>query len=110
MSVDMVIVYAAAIAGITTVFVQLIKDGLVDPRMADTPARTALLRGINYLINFALLALALATQGAWAWGDLLFYIGLALGQSLGANMGYKIINKPSAPLPPPATPPDEVTP
>lgn len=96
---------ALAVTGITAMLVQLIKDGLVDPRMVDSAARNALLRSINYALNILLLVGALATQGQLRLADSWVYVALAFGQSFASHFEYKTLSQGSGlkPIAPPVT-------
>jgi hypothetical protein len=79
---------AVSIAYVTTFIVQFFKDTLIDPRMADTPARSALLRGISYALNFGFLIGALAIAHQFDPTLLLLYATVALGQFGLSHAGY----------------------
>lgn len=82
---------AGTSAGVTAIVVQLLKDGIIAPRTPSGPARDALLRSLNYLINFVLLLTFIATEGYFDWSQLVVYVGLAFGQSVATQVVYKTV-------------------
>ena len=83
---DTLVAYAALVAGIVSIVVEIIKAVAIDPYFPDTAQRTAVLRGLNYLLNFGLLIAILAGKGLLNWGDLIVYLALAFGQSIGSHV------------------------
>jgi hypothetical protein len=94
--------YAVSIAAVVAVVLQLIKTGLIDPRVSDSPQRDALLRGLSYLLNFGALIGVLALNNLLNWSQVLVYISLAFGQSVGSHVLYTQLSGGSSPQPAPA--------
>src|SRR5678816_2082747 len=79
---------AVSASYVAAFLVQFLKDAFIDPRMPDTPARTALLRGLSYFFNLALLIGALLVSHQFDPQLLLLYATVALGQFGLSHAGY----------------------
>lgn len=93
MSAELVITYMATISAVTIVLTQLLKTGVIYPRMTPGPVRDTLIQTITYLLNFILLAVTLATRGEWDWQNLVLYILAALNQSIASSGVYTLVTK-----------------
>lgn len=100
MPFDELSAYALAIAGITVIIVQIINSLWIGPSKLGADQKAAALRGINYLINLTLILVVLFTHNAFVVNDLLMYLALAFGQSLGSHAGYSIVSNESGGGPP----------
>jgi hypothetical protein len=102
MSLDILGVYATATAAVSAILLQFIKTILIDPYVTDGVRRDTLLRGIGYLVNFALLLAILLTHNQYQPEYLFDYLLLALGQQTVSHIGYKVLStktsRPKAPV------------
>jgi len=98
-SVETVTAYAVSIGTIVAIIVQLVKQGLIDPRTQDSPARDALLRALTYALNLAALVGVLALNGQLDGHAVLLYLSLAFGQSLVSHVTYSTLKTGGAPAP-----------
>jgi hypothetical protein len=96
---ETVAAYAGSIAFAVAIIVQLIKQGLIDPRVPDGAGRDALLRGMAYALNLGGLLGVLALNHQLDGTQILTYVTLALGQSVFSSVGYSTLSKGSAPKP-----------
>lgn len=93
MSTEDLAAYGLAAAGITAVVVQILNDMWVSSSPLSSFQRAALLRSVNYLLNFGLIVLAVSTRGAFNGGNLFLYITVAFGQSVGSHTGWALLSK-----------------
>jgi hypothetical protein len=97
-SPETVAAYAVSIGAVVAIIVQLVKQGLIDPRVADSPARDALLRAISYALNLGILLAVLGFNHQLDGSQILVYISLALGQSVISHVAYSTLSSGSAPV------------
>ncbi len=92
MNTETVIAYSATIATIVAIVVQLVKQAIIDPHTQDSPARDALIRGISYTLNLALLVGFIAWNGQFDSSQVLLYLSLALGQYGVSHVAYSVLS------------------
>jgi hypothetical protein len=87
-SLETLTAYSLAIAPLVALVIQTIKDVVINPRMADTPARTSLLQAITYILNLVGLLGVLAALHQLDGSQALVYLSLAFGQSVVSHVTY----------------------
>ncbi len=94
MTSEELITFAVAAAGVTTILVQLLKDGVFDPfNIGGVGAqRNAFLRAINYAINLALILLVVLAHHAFDSTEIVTYLALAAGQAVGSHVEYQLLS------------------
>ncbi len=92
MSLEDLAIVATAVAGVTAVLVQFLKDLVIDPNIKQEPQRSSVLRAANYLLNLGLLLLYLATKHQIDWSLTFEYLVVSFGGAIATQVGYKVVN------------------
>ena len=93
MSTELLVTYMASISAVTIVVTQLLKNGVIYPHIAPGTGRDTLIQAIIYGLNFALLAVTLATRGQWDWNNVVLYLLAATNQTVVSNGVYTFVTR-----------------
>jgi hypothetical protein len=89
---DVLVAFGVSIAGLSALIVQIFKQIFIDPKLPQNAQRDWALRGITYVLNFALLCLVLWSKGLFDVSMIYEYLLISVGQSVGSHVAFKVLS------------------